>query len=73
MFAAILSSRKISLRAPTCNLDADGVQLQFSPICFITIEHHVGFLRQINNLASQHCFKQTADICWGDLAFAGWE
>jgi hypothetical protein len=67
MFAAIAACGKIPPRTPSGRLDADGVQLQFSPVFFIRVEHHVGFLLQIKEICSHHSLQQASDIRLGDL------
>lgn len=67
MFAAILACGKIPPRTPSGRLDADGVQLQFSPVFFISVEHHVGFLPQIKEICSHHSLQQASDIRLGEL------
>jgi hypothetical protein len=72
MFAAILACGKIPFRTPSGRLDTDGVQLQFSPVFFISVEHHVGFLLQIKEICSHHSLQQrprTSD--WATLTCAG--
>jgi hypothetical protein len=71
MFAAILACGKIPPRTPSGRLDADGVQLQFSPVFFISVEHHVGFLLQIKEICSHHSLQQASDIDWATLTCAG--
>lgn len=71
MFAAILACGKIPPRTPSGRLNADGVQLQFSPVFFISVEHHVGFLLQIKEICSHHSLQQASDIRLGDLNLCG--